>query len=338
MQPILVIAYPAVGDFVRCHSLIRLLRDRHPLAPIDVVARRPAADLAVLMPEVRTVIEENFGHRRLDLAARLSLARRLRSEGYGRVHVLQNSFKSAIVPFLAGIPERIGWWAECRYPLINRPRFGRRRTTRMVDSVCLLAAPAQEPMPAQWPAPRLVIPDGLMPELTALRAGVPASVPVVALAPGSSGAWKNWPVGHFAQLAAAAASRSLEVWLVGAPWEKPLCDAIRAAAPMARDMTHPSLLRTALAIAAADAFVGNDSGPLHLAAALGGPCIGIFARTAPDMFAPINPNVRIVVADRATARGLRRGTGHPGVDEVLAALQDALKTVRKPTAAIATSA
>ena len=157
---IVVISYPLIGDFVRIHTLIRILRERNPDTPIDIVARRPSVELAALMPEVRNGIAETFQRNRLELGARLDLARQLRRNRYRTAIVVSRSWKAALVPFLAGIPERIGWFGEARYPLINRPRFG--EPPRFVEFVTSLGLPPGEEMPKSWPAPKLVIPETMM--------------------------------------------------------------------------------------------------------------------------------------------------------------------------------
>src|SRR5262245_55266523 len=102
--PILLVPYMWIGDFVRCHSVTRLLRARDPGRPIDVLSTTLCAPLADYMPGVRKAIIEDLPRRRLGLRQHGELAARLRAEGYGQALVMPRTWKSALAPMLAGIP------------------------------------------------------------------------------------------------------------------------------------------------------------------------------------------------------------------------------------------
>jgi heptosyltransferase-2 len=327
--PILVFGYPAVGDFVRCHSLVRIVAERFPHRPIDVVTRNPAVELAAFMPEVREAIAEDFRHRRLDLGGRLALAGALRQRGYGTAFVIPSSYKAALVPFLSRIPERIGWVTEGQWPLINRPRFGMHKVPRMVDRLCMLGAPSGDSSAAAWPVPRLRIPPALQGRFDRLVREKSAGVPVVALAPGSSDLRKNWPIENYIKLVRHCVRRGCAVWIVGSKAEGALAAAIGEHAGV-QDRTMDSVTTLALNIAAANVFVGNDSGPLHVAAAFGKPCVGIFGLSDPYYVAPINPGVQIPIADPSIARRSRDEVHGPGVEQVVVCLDRQLDGVATP--------
>src|SRR5689334_15500080 len=118
-SPILIIPYMWIGDFVRCHTVVRLLRERLPECPIDVVTSRMVSPLLDYMPGVRKGIVVDLPRRRLALAQRHALGKRLRQEGYQQVLVMPRTWKAAVAPFLAGIPQRTGFVGEARFGLLN---------------------------------------------------------------------------------------------------------------------------------------------------------------------------------------------------------------------------
>ena len=295
--PILIVPYMWIGDFVRCHTVVKLLRQRFPARGIDILATSTLAPLIDYMPGVRKGIIEDLPRRRLALARHGLLARRLRAEGYGQAVILPRTWKAALAPYRAGIPLRTGFIGEARFGLINDLRFGERRLPRMVDRCAALALPggAVGPgkLPPEWPLPELRVPPA---EVTGWRRRLglaPEGRPVVALAPGAVGLSKRWP--YYAGLARNLADAGSGVWLIGGPDEKELGREIAAAGPAAiRDLTGPDLRNAILALAAADAAVSNDSGLLHVAAALGTPAVGIFGPTSPWHWAPLNPIAAVI--------------------------------------------
>jgi heptosyltransferase-2 len=289
-RPILLIPYMWIGDFIRCHSVVKVLRARWPERPVDILTSTLCAPLLDYMPGVRQGIVWDLPRGRLPLGEYRALAERLRAEQYGTALVMLRTWKSALAPFLAGIPERVGFAGEARFLLLNDLRWGERRLERMIDRCGALALPKGAPLPADWPLPELVVPAA---ELAAWRArnGLAADgSPVVALAPGAVGQGKRWPTAEFAGLARALAADGATIWVLGGPQETPLAaQIVEQAGPRARDLTGPDLRNAILALAAADLAVSNDSGLMHVAAAIGTPTVGIFGPTSPRLWAPLNP-------------------------------------------------
>ena len=157
-SPILLIPYMWIGDFVRCHSVVKVLKQRWPDRPVDVLSTTLCAPLTDYMPGVRKSVVVDLPRRRLSLGLQKDLARRLRADRYGTALVMSRTWKSALAPFLAGIPERIGFFGELRFFLINDMRWGERAIPRMVDQCGALALPAETPLPSEWPLPELVVP------------------------------------------------------------------------------------------------------------------------------------------------------------------------------------
>jgi heptosyltransferase-2 len=294
-SPILIVPYMWIGDFVRCHTVVKLLKQRFPTRPIDVLTTSMVAPLLDYMPGVRKGVVADLPRTRLALAQQRTLARRLRAEKYGQALVMPRTWKSALAPWLAAIPCRTGFIGEARWGLINDLRFGERRLPRMVDRCASLALPAGRALPPEWPLPELKVSASELADWRR-RLGLAAdSRPVVALAPGAVGPSKRWPSAHYADLAQRLAGEGNRIWVIGGPGEKELAAEI---APPGRgdirDLTGPDLRNAIVALAAADAAVSNDSGLLHVAAALGTPAVGIFGPTSPWHWAPLNPIAAIM--------------------------------------------
>ena len=159
-RPILIVPYVWIGDFVRGHTVVRVLKQRWPNRPIDLLATSLCAPLVDYMPGVRAGIVWDLPRSRLAVARQWGLAARLRAGNYGTAIVLPRTWKSAIAPALAGIPERLGFVGEARFGLINRWRWGEKALPRFIDKNAALALPDGAPLPPQWPVPQLNVPAG----------------------------------------------------------------------------------------------------------------------------------------------------------------------------------
>ncbi len=292
-RPILIVPYMWIGDFVRCHSVVKVLKARWPERPVDMLATSLCRPLADYMPGLRQGIVWDLPRSRLALAEQRALAERLAGLGYGTALIMPRTWKAALAPFLAGIPRRIGFVGEARFGLLNEWRWGERKLPRMVDRCAALALPDGAARPGEWPLPELAVPAA---EIAAWRErlGLEAR-PTVALCPGAVGPSKRWPAASYAELARALAAQGFAIWVLGGPAETRLAaDVVAAAGAQARDLTGADLRNAILALAAADAAVSNDSGLLHVAAALGTPAIGIFGPTSPWHWAPLNPLAAVI--------------------------------------------
>jgi heptosyltransferase-2 len=326
--PIVVFGFPGLGDLVRCHSLIQLIAAKNPGRPIDIVARRSTIEIAEFMPEIREAIGDDFQHGRLQARARLSLANKLRERGYRTAYIIPSSFKAALVPYFARIPERIGWAQECRRPLLTQPRFHMRQLSRMVDQICWLGIGVGQDAPAYWPEPRLRVPAALQDDFEILVQKSRPVAPVVVIAPGSADTDKNWPAHYYAAIARHCSEVGCTVWIVGKKEHRNIAAAIMKDAP-AHDHLTNSLKTLALTIAAGDIFVGNDSGPLHIAAAFNKPSIGVFGSTDAALHAPINAVVKAAVTEFAIARRSTSEVYWPSTEPVVRRLDRAIDGVRR---------
>src|SRR5581483_11508907 len=154
-SPILVVPYMWIGDFVRCHSVIKLLKARFPDRPVDVLSTTLCAPLTDYMPGLRQAVIVDLPRSRIALKDQLALAGRLKGENYGSALIMPRTWKSALAPFLARIPERTGFVGELRFILLNDVRFGERALPRMVDRCAALALPKDATPPPDLPAPKL---------------------------------------------------------------------------------------------------------------------------------------------------------------------------------------
>ncbi len=339
-KPVLIVPYVWIGDFVRCHSVVRLLRTQMPDRPVDIVSSSLCGPLADYMPGVRRAIIADLPRRRLGLAQNRALADQLRPAGYGQALVMSRKWKAALAPMLAGIPVRTGFAGEARVGLINDMRWGEKKHPRMIDQMGALALPKGAPLPPDWPLPELKVPPA---ELAAWRAQHSLEAdgrPVVTVSPGAVGAGKAWPAAHYGALARALTQDGATVWVLGGPGETPLAAEIAAAGgDGVRDLTSNDLRNAILALAAADVSVTNDSGLMHVSAAIGTPTVAIFGPTSPWHWKPLNPVAAILeppgddlARQRARLEGnpavSHRRTADVAVEAVLAAVRDALRKGR----------
>jgi heptosyltransferase-2 len=318
-RPILLVPYMWIGDFVRCHTVVRLLNARFPDRPVDMLATALTSGLVAHMPGVRKAIVCDLPRGRLPLRQYRALARRLRAEGYGTALVMLRTWKSALAPFLAGIPERVGYFGEGRLLLINDLRRGERRLERMIDRCSALALPKGAVPPASWPVPELVVAEADVAAWRAQHQLAGDGAPIVALCPGAVGPGKRWPVEHFAKLARRLAAEGTAIWVLGGPNESALAqDIIAAAGSRVRDLTSPGLRDSILALKAANAAVANDSGLMHVAAALGTPTVALFGPTSPRLWGPLNPLAAALEPPDSEVR--RRNVADIAPERVLAAV------------------
>jgi heptosyltransferase II len=332
--PTLIVPYVWIGDFVRCHSVVKLLRARVPDLTIDMVSSTLCAPLADYMPGVRRAIVVDIPRRRLGLSRQLELANLIRPANYGQALVMSRKWKAALAPCIAGVSVRTGFAGEFRFGLLNDMRFGERKLPRMIDQMGALALPKSAPLPGEWPLPELKIPAHEIESWLAKHGLVKAPCPIVALSPGAVGAGKAWPVRHYGELARALAKDGASIWVLGGPNETSLASQIAAAGGNSvRDLTGTDLRNAILALAASDISVTNDSGLMHVSAAIGTPTVAIFGPTSPWHWKPLNPVAAILeppgdekARERARTEG-NTAVRHRRTDDV--AVGTVLATVRR---------
>ncbi len=249
------------------------------------------------MTEVRNVINSPFRHGEFKLAERWQLARQLKSEGYDEAVVLPNSWKSALIPFLAGIPKRTGYLGESRYGLINhRHRLDKNKHPRLADRYLRLADDAGSHPHLSLRRPHLH--SSREQQCAARQAlGLPCEGQPIVFCPGAEyGPAKRWPARHFATLANAVGHVDDPVWLVGSDKDAQVGERIEQLCHGAAiNLCGRTTLEQAIdIIASARHVVCNDSGLMHVAAALDRPLVAVFGSSSFNYTPPMSPQAKIV--------------------------------------------
>lgn len=289
--PVLMVAPGWVGDLVMAEPLARLLDARSSCTGVDVLAPAWAGPLLARMASVRRALELPFGHGAFRPAARWALGRSLRAAGYAQAIVLPNSWKSALPVRAARIPLRTGYIGEWRHGLLNDlRRLDPAALPMTIQRFLALGVAAGAPLPA-LSHPRLVA-DAARQAATRAALGVATDAAPVVLCPGAEyGPAKRWPVRHFAALARHYLDAGAPVWLLGSARDAPVTRAINAAveARCVDFAGRTDLGQACDLLAGAARVVSNDSGLMHIAAALGVPVVGVFGSSDPGHTPPLGP-------------------------------------------------
>lgn len=293
----LVIAPNWIGDAVMAQPLLALVAQADPDGTIDVVAPPHVAPVFAAMAQTTDVIGFGQVHGSTQWRDRWALSRRIRARAYDRCYVLPNSLKSALVPFLAGIPLRIGHRGESRHLLINRMHAGDGRSQPMVEFYAQLAFEPGRPLPAKVPAPVLAR-DARAEHRIRSRLGLGPDNALIVMCPGAEyGPAKCWPTRHYASLASMAATRWPQATLIllGSAKERALATEITALSGQpVRNLCGETTLDEALAlIGTAAGVVSNDSGLMHVAAAYGRPQVAVFGSSDPRHTPPRSPQAQV---------------------------------------------
>jgi len=297
MPRILVVAPNWIGDTLLAQPLLARLREQRPGLVLDALAPAWTAPVLARMPQVDAVIASSCGHGELRLRGRWRLAREVRARGYDQAIVLPNSLKSALVPWFAGIPQRVGFVGESRYGILNvRHTLDANALPLMAERYAQLAEPPGAPPARPLPAVRLEVDEANL-LITVARLGLDRSRPVAVLCPGAEyGPAKRWPAAHFADLARALDRRGTAAWLIGSAKDRPVGEEIAERAQgSALNLCGRTDLGAAIDLmSVASVVVSNDSGLMHVAAALGRPLVALYGSSSPDHTPPLDPAARIL--------------------------------------------
>jgi heptosyltransferase-2 len=294
---ILVVGPSWVGDMVMAQSLFMALKQRRKNCVIDVLA--PAWSLAILdrMPEVRKAIVMPLGHGQFNFKERKALGKELRSEQYDQAIVLPNSWKSALIPYFAGIKQRTGFLGEMRWGLLNDTRkLNKQFLTKTVQRFVALASEPSAILP-EIPQPRLLI-DPASVEDAKEAFEIPQSISkVLGLCPGAEyGPAKRWPEAHYAQLAKQALDKGWQVYLFGSEKDVQVTSKINTlSGRRCRDFAGKTSLTEALDLMSlCNTVVSNDSGLMHVAAALNIKTIALYGSSDPHFTPPLHPDAKVI--------------------------------------------
>jgi len=295
---ILVVGPSWVGDMVMAQSLFMTLQAQHPGVLIDVLAPQWSLPILERMPQVRQGIAMPLGHGQFGLRTRWQLGRQLAAEGYDQAIVLPGSLKSALVPWFAGIQQRTGFTGEMRYGLLNDRRDLDKTVLPMTVQrfVALGLAPAVGVTP-NTPTPRLLANESNATHLLS-RLTLNTDRPVIAFMPGAEyGPAKQWPAQHFAKLAKELIEQGRQIWILGSGKDNDI--ALEIASTTASEHVHNLCGKTQLAdvvdlLSVCNAAVSNDSGLMHVAAALNKPLVALYGSSDPKHTPPLSPNANVL--------------------------------------------
>ena len=297
MKKALIVAPSWIGDTNMAQPLFARLHAHYPGLRLDALAPRWVAPVLQRMDEIAEVVDSPFGHGQFSLKARWRLARELAARDYDAVWVLPNSLKSALVPWLAGIPKRIGFIGESRYGLINvRHALDKQDLPLMVERFAQLAEKPGSRLPRPVPYPHLRS-TAAQREKTLADLALSAPAKLAAFCPGAEyGPAKRWPTRHFAELARRLAASGYAIWLFGSPKDHAVAEEIAAQAPgLTRNLCGTTSLDQAVdLLALANLVVCNDSGLMHVAAALERPIVAIYGSSSPGFTPPLSDRAEIV--------------------------------------------
>ena len=295
---ILIVGPSWVGDMVMAQSLFIALKALRPDAIIDVLSLASTAALLKRMPEVNQTIAMPISHGIFGLKMRLKIGRSLRASKYNQAIVLPNSWKSALIPWFARIPIRTGWKGEARYGLLNDLRIlDKSFLPLMVQRFVSLAYPAKQAHIApSYPFPKMIA-EQVNPNLPSLQAKQKRLI----LCPGAEfGSAKQWPASSYAEVAEPLLARGWQVLILGSQADNETGVAlVNAVSAEQQSEVHNLCGKTQLEdaidlLATADAVVSNDSGLMHITAALQTPLVAIYGPTSPNFTPPLSNNAQLV--------------------------------------------
>lgn len=285
---VLMIAPSWLGDAMISHALIQKINDTY-RCQVDIVCRAYLEPLYQLMPGVGKIYPTQDRSGQLNLRACFALAKQIRHQ-YDTAFILPDKIKSAIIPWLAGIPNRIGAIGEYRYGLINQVvQFEHQEPHTVLNYVNLLRTKAAPETVASCPKPQLQPKETPIPKQ--LAAG-----PYIVFAPGASfGPSKCWPAASFQALGHMLQKKHYHIVLLGSPSDIPIANEINLPDQICLNLTGKIPLQTAISILSQAALlVSNDAGLMHVAAALNVPIVALFGPTALDKCPPLSPDATIL--------------------------------------------
>ncbi len=291
----LIIGPSWVGDMVMAQSLLIDIKRREPECQIDMLAPSWTAALTDRMPEVNELIAANFNHGKLSLGERIRLGKSLRHSEYSNAILLPNSLKSALVPAIAKISTRTGFVGEQRWGFLNDIRKLDKQALPMTVQrfVALgLEKDAQVRSIDSIPTPQLVVDQAAAQQVLESN-GLSSDKQVLALCPGAEfGPSKQWPVNHYAAVANHYLAKGWQVWLLGSDKDQAVCQELDAITGGKTEVLagKTSLPQAVDLMSFASLVVANDSGLMHIGAALQKPLVAVYGSTDPGHTPPLNKN------------------------------------------------
>jgi len=295
-QRILVVGPAWVGDMVMAQSLFMTLKQRNPDVNVDVLAPAWSLPLLSRMPEVNEAIALPVSHGELALGKRFRIGRQLRDNAYTQAIVIPRSYKAALVPFFAGIPQRTGYRGEMRYGIINDMHvLDKEVLTQTVQRQVALGLPENPNQPPAIPYPKLDIDKENQKRLLA-ELNLTQEKAIIGIMPGAEyGPAKQWPITYYQELAGNLIAAGYQVWVFGTDKERAIGEQIVRAGVGVTNLCGKTQLEDVVELVAlCSSVVSNDSGLMHVACATGSRVIAIYGSTTPQYTPPLTENKEII--------------------------------------------
>lgn len=300
-KKILIISPAWIGDVVISQALFKYIKQQCAETIIDILAPRWSHELLATMPEINEIFDLPIGRGQFQLKKRWQLGRSFRKKMYQQAIILPNSWKSAIIPLAAGIPLRTGWLGEMRFGLLNDWRIlDKKKYPRMIQRFLALGAAktiANKSINWQLYKPYLVVnPKNINSNLKNLSLVI-KDTPLLILCPGAAfGPAKRWPADYFAEVARVKKAENWQIFLLGAQSDEAIGHSVQKLAgnTCINLIGKTSLLQALNLLAKATLVISNDSGLMHLAAALRRPLIALYGSSSPEFTPPLSEQAKIL--------------------------------------------
>ena len=299
-KKILIVGPAWVGDMVMAQSLFMNLQAMHDNIDIDVLAPSWSLPLLARMPEVNQAIPVPIQHGQLGLSLRFKIGRQIKKNNYQQAIVLPRSFKAALIPFFAGIPQRTGYRGEMRYGVINDMReLDKSILTQTVQRYAALGLSDNVVSAPHIYYPSLIVDkDNQKALLEKLK--LSTEKPIICIMPGAEyGPAKQWPIAKYHELAGTLADKGFQIWVIGSEKEKSVGQQIQIQGmnDIINLCGQTSLVDAIDLIALAETAVCNDSGLMHVACATGRKVAAIYGSSSPSYTPPLSDHARVIYHD-----------------------------------------
>ena len=298
---ILIVGPSWVGDAVMAQSLYKIIKDSNPQSKIDVLSPEWSLGILNRMDELDDVICSPFDHGDLRIKDRIRFGYGLRDRSYDQAIVLTNSLKSSFIPFTANIPKRTGWLGEMRYGFINDIRkVNKNKHKLMVEKFsCLSINPlVDNNYEIPWPSLRV---DLINLSKLLKKYSFEQSHESIAICPGAEfGPSKRWPANYYAEVIRHYLSKNWQVFILGSKNDLPVAKAIEDQVPpenkaLLFNFTGQTSIEDAVDIlSTCDLVLTNDSGLMHVAAAVNVKLLALYGPTSPKFTPPLSKKAKVI--------------------------------------------
>ena len=320
---ILVVGPSWVGDSVMAQTLYKRIKKELPSSQIDVISPHWSLALLERMPEVCKKIVSPFSHGETKLFERYKLGQGLKKENYDRAIILTNSLKSSLIPYFARIGVRTGWLGEFRYGLINDIRSSKKlKKSLMVEKFAALSLYEENYSIENLTFPELEInfanQRNFLEEFS-----IDYSKNTMAICPGAEfGPSKRWPAEYYAEIAKFYVNEGWNVLCIGSKNDEDIGMGIGSLNNLRSNESFINLIgKTSLQdaidiLAFTEKVVTNDSGLMHIAAAVKTPLVALYGPSSPEYTPPLISKKKILRKTQGYEK-VRYGSNEKGYHQSL---------------------